>query len=206
MTSINYEYVRFYYASDSMFSSLNPVSEYKDLAVSVVGDEPFLVNNKIDGLNNGHQYFFMMANVDTAGNISHFSPVTYLNANLHSAIPDEVVGVLDDKRCFIATAAYGSPLDDKVKTLRLFRDQFLLTNSWGKSFVEFYYNVSPQLADMIKQSELSKAAVRMILFPVVFIVEKILNGTFWLFSIFFIIAGVAVSFMIKRKKIQRGAV
>jgi hypothetical protein len=205
-SGINYEYVRFYYASESTFSSLNPASEYKDLAVSMVGNEPFLNNNKIDGLDNGHQYFFMMANVDSAGNVNYFSPVTYLNANIHSAIPDEVVGVLDDKRCFIATAAYGSPLDEKVKTLRLFRDKFLLTNSLGKSFVEFYYKVSPQLADLIKQSDISKAAVRGVLFPIVFIVEKILNGTFWLFAILLLVIGIAVGVILNKKKIQRGAV
>jgi len=40
--------------------------------------------------------------------------------------------------CFIATAAYGSPMQLHVKDLREFRDQFLLRNSVGIAFVDIY--------------------------------------------------------------------
>ena len=51
--------------------------------------------------------------------------------------------------CFIATAAFGSYLDPNVKALRNFRDDYLLTNSVGTVFVNFYYNTSPSIADFI---------------------------------------------------------
>jgi len=40
----------------------------------------------------------------------------------------------ESEHCFIATAAYGSPLEPHVSLLRNFRDHFLLSNTVGKSF------------------------------------------------------------------------
>ena len=51
--------------------------------------------------------------------------------------------------CFIATAAFGSQLTWPVALLRHFRDQYLLTNFWGLSFVRFYYKNSPPIAAVI---------------------------------------------------------
>jgi hypothetical protein len=69
--------------------------------------------------------------------------------------------------CFIATAAFGSYFDPYVTILRNFRDGFLLTNRAGQAFVEWYYRVSPPLADYISGSETLKAGVRMMLLPAV---------------------------------------
>ena len=47
-------------------------------------------------------------------------------------------------RCFIATAVFGG--DSAItELLRVFRDRFLLTNSLGKSFVDFIILIRPEL-------------------------------------------------------------
>ena len=69
--------------------------------------------------------------------------------------------------CFIATAAYGSLMEPHVKTLRDFRDRFLLGNRVGDSFIHLYYTYSPPIADFIKKHDSLKAMVRVSLLPVV---------------------------------------
>ncbi|MBI5410125.1 MAG: S8 family serine peptidase [Nitrospirae bacterium] len=72
--------------------------------------------------------------------------------------------------CFIATAAYGSMMHPYVKALRDFRDNHLLTNSPGRAFVDFYYNYSPAIADVIREREGLKFITRVILTPLVMVV------------------------------------
>lgn len=73
--------------------------------------------------------------------------------------------------CFVATAAYGSYLAPHVVTLRDFRDRHLLTNPFGKWFVEFYYRHSPPIADYIRERETLRAIVRWFLTVVVYSIE-----------------------------------
>jgi hypothetical protein len=68
--------------------------------------------------------------------------------------------------CFIATAAYGSPLAERVDTLRRFRDQWLLKSNLGASFVDFYYQHSQPLAYAISKSSPARAVTRTFLYPI----------------------------------------
>ncbi|MFA5118279.1 MAG: fibronectin type III domain-containing protein [Candidatus Omnitrophota bacterium] len=74
--------------------------------------------------------------------------------------------------CFIATAVYGSYDASEVKVLRLFRDKYLLSNGYGKRFVEFYYRHSPELAKKIYSGSVVTAFVRIVLEPVIWLVKK----------------------------------
>ena len=69
--------------------------------------------------------------------------------------------------CFIATAAFGTPMAKEVIALKEFRDNVLLKTIAGREFVKLYYNVSPPIADFIKNKPLLKAMVRMGLKPLV---------------------------------------
>lgn len=69
--------------------------------------------------------------------------------------------------CFIATAAFGSPLSSRVSVLRAFRDQYLIPNAWGSKLVQLYYRISPPMADWISERHLSKKMVRILLYPLI---------------------------------------
>lgn len=73
--------------------------------------------------------------------------------------------------CFIATAAFGSFLDEHVMSLRYFRDTYLLSNTLGQWFVEHYYRYSPAIADTIREHEVLRIIVRWALIPLVYVIE-----------------------------------
>jgi len=69
--------------------------------------------------------------------------------------------------CFIATAAYGTPMAIEIDTLREFRDRELEPNFLGKHLVTLYYTVSPPIANVIVRSESMSRLVRLNLKPVI---------------------------------------
>jgi hypothetical protein len=104
------------------------------------------------------------------------------------------------EECFIATAAFGSPLDPAVKLLREFRDKRLLTNGVGRAFVAAYYRWSPPAADFIARSGALRLLVCVLLFPVVataFLVLKL--G--WIPA--FLLIAVVTAAIARRKSLRR---
>ncbi len=69
--------------------------------------------------------------------------------------------------CFIATAAFGSPMEKHVQILKDFRDIYLLKSRPGIAFVKTYYKYSPQIADVIAQHGVLKSIVKAGLMPFV---------------------------------------
>jgi len=81
--------------------------------------------------------------------------------------------------CFIATAAFGSAMHPHVEALRSWRDRVLLTNAAGRALVDLYYRYSPPFAKHIAERPNMRAAVRVLLWPVVFaVLHPHLAGTF----------------------------
>ena len=79
--------------------------------------------------------------------------------------------------CFIATAAYGTPMAKDVQTLREFRDQYLLTNPVGQALVGLYYKISPPIAEFITEHPTLKPIVRAGLVPAVAMSTVVVNTT-----------------------------
>ncbi len=133
---------------------------------------------RVSGLENDVEYWFGVAAVDENDNESPLSAVT-------SAMPvpsydlfeyyKEAGGRESGGFCFIATAAYGSPMARDVMTLRRFRDRTLMKSWPGRSFVVVYYALSPALARVIEGRDDLRAASRGVLWPLVQVARILLR-------------------------------
>jgi hypothetical protein len=63
-------------------------------------------------------------------------------------------------KCFVATAAFDYPMHPTVSALREFRDQVLMPSRIGSAFVDVYYQISPPIAEWLRQHPVAKAIVR----------------------------------------------
>lgn len=62
--------------------------------------------------------------------------------------------------CFIATAAYGTPLSAELNRLRALRDRHLLDSIAGSAFVDAYYRFSPPVAGWLARQPAARWFVR----------------------------------------------
>jgi len=73
--------------------------------------------------------------------------------------------------CLIATATYGTELAPQVQQLREIRDQKLMKTESGQSFLnsfnEFYYSVSPHIADYERENPVFKEVVKIAITPLI---------------------------------------
>lgn len=83
---------------------------------------------------------------------------------------------VDDGPCFIATAAFGSPLAGQVQILRQFRDRYLLTYAWGRQFVAWYYQNGPLAAKYIQDKPVLKIAAQLALYPLIGFAALLISG------------------------------
>jgi polyhydroxybutyrate depolymerase len=80
--------------------------------------------------------------------------------------------------CFIATAAYGTPTAKQLDVLRAFRDEVLLKSTVGSRLVDFYYKVSPPIANFISQHNVVRTLVRELMVdPIVWLLK--VTGGIW---------------------------
>lgn len=161
----------------SYFDEISPADVCATIEVEAATTEQpdvEMVDGVIKGLENNLGYYFRVASVDFAGNISQFthpsSDTECMDPSEDAcrfAVPATVEGILsEDLNCFIATAAFGSPLHPKVSDFRAFRDQVLLGSAWGAGLVELYYELSPPLAQKISKSFVLRQMAQAFLWPV----------------------------------------
>ena len=101
--------------------------------------------------------------------------------------------------CYIATATYGTPLDENINVLRDFRDEVLMTNPVGEAFVSTYYGTSPPIADALRENDGLRTITGLTLItPLVYLSKIALNGILFVFII-----GLAVVPLYLRKDRKR---
>ena len=74
--------------------------------------------------------------------------------------------------CFVATAAYGTPMANEIGVLRRFRDRHLRSNPLGEALVDAYYESGPRVAAWVGESESRREAVRTMLAPLVWLLSE----------------------------------
>ena len=156
----------------------------------------------ITGLEDGQVYYFAITAYDSDYNESGYSnEITHpasLNNNSGSGNGGSSGG-----GCFIATAAFGSPLESHVMMLRQFRDEVLLPNRIGRAAVVLYYKHSPPLADTIAAHDNLRKIVRWSLLPIVGMCWLMLNFGFWpVMAAFMFLPGVMITLpvIVKRRR------
>lgn len=117
-------------------------------------EEPFsgAADPNGDGETNAEEYQATV--VDAGGTLEEFA----LAALAAAAVDGNANN--SDGICFIATAAYGTPLAEEIGSLRAFRDTRMLTNAFGAAFTDTYYRLSPPIADLVAANPLVASLVR----------------------------------------------
>lgn len=81
-----------------------------------------------------------------------------------------------DGLCFIATAAFGTPLAREIDALRGVRDEYMLSNAFGRMFADTYYRLSPPIASDVARSSAAQIVVRAALVPAVVLSRWLLDS------------------------------
>jgi hypothetical protein len=111
----------------------------------------------------GHRFIGWSGDAQAIANASLASTTITMDKSYSITANFETVG----GGCFIATAAYGTPLAGDIQILREFRDDYLLTNPLGRAFVHFYYATSPPIAEVISRHGVLMLMARAMLVPAV---------------------------------------
>ena len=124
----------------------------------------------------GYRFVDWTGDVGTIANVTVVSTTITMNGDYSIAANFEEVPP-SPEGCFIATAAYGTPMAEEIQILREFRDEYLLHNTVGRSLVDFYYKVSPPMAEFITEHPSLKQIVRAGLVPAVAMSTMAVNTT-----------------------------
>ncbi|MFW6105193.1 MAG: InlB B-repeat-containing protein [Chloroflexota bacterium] len=120
----------------------------------------------------GYQFTNWSGHVDAIDNVDAASTSIIMDNSYSVTANFKEAG---SRCCCVATAAYGTPMAEELQILREFRDGYLLTNPAGKGLVEFYYSVSPPMAEFITEHPGLKPVVRAGLMPAVAITSIVVN-------------------------------
>ena len=146
-------------------------------SVTTPGEDTFAydegtVVNLVAQAEEGYHFVNWTGNVDTIADVEEASTTITMQGDYSIT-----ANFWEGDPCFIATAAYGTPMAEEIEILREFRDEYLLTSPVGKGLVEFYYRVSPPMAEFITEHPSLKPVVRAGLVPAVTMSTVAVNTT-----------------------------
>jgi C1A family cysteine protease len=150
----------------------------------------------------GTQYYWQVIYRDDRGVESLASALTSFTI---ASQPQPDAG---NSGCFIATAAFGSPLEKHVVILRNFRDTYLINNAPGRILVNLYYRYSPPAARFIQDNEFLRLFVRFGLFPFIVFCYAVLHyGLAAMCGVGIIISGIILTgaLFLRRRSKRKGA-
>jgi len=131
-----------------------------ELMVPTDGEAGELVELDVGGLSPQTQYYIGVRARDACDDASPLVVAEVTTTPIHFTTVSP---------CFVATAAWGSPMAREIRSLRRFRDRHLRTNLPGRAFVALYEQVGPHLADVIRVDAGRRRVAREILAPFVWL-------------------------------------
>ena len=138
--------------------ALEPSLDSIELRVPTTAEAGELVDMELGGLTPQTRYWIAVRAYDSCNAPSEIAVAELETTAIHFTTVSP---------CFVATAAYGSPMADDIGALRRFRDRHLRTNAAGRALVDAYYAVGPDLARAIEGDDELRSAARTVLAPFV---------------------------------------
>ncbi len=145
--------------------STSPISGVKVLPTTTNGS-----SQSVTGLTVGNQYA-ILATYDSGLALSTCKFGIPIRTKSMMELSGEGDAQDVGSKCFIATAAYGTPNHPNIEIFRWFRSTILLKTTVGKQFVRWYYKNGPVAAEYISQHEFLKKSVAAVLWiPAIFLI------------------------------------
>lgn len=206
------KYTYVYQADDGFIYYRNPGAaagtKLTNMAVDCTFKVPAATNRALEFSIGGETQSGKVYNVDSAVTLLNLAEISKVKGNTGSVVKiggnDLVLSAMTASMtggCFIATAAYGSPISPAVLLLRDFRDNFLLKTKPGEAFVAWYYKVSPPLAEIIAENSFLKFITQILLLPLIMIAAVMMFPQMYAAAGLSILLIIYLSFR-KRRKIK----
>ncbi len=119
----------------------------------------------------GHQFAGWSGDVDTIADVDAATTTITMDSSYSIRADFEATS----SPCCTATATYGTPMAEEIVVLRQLRDEYLVTNSMGKTLVGLYYRVSPPIAEFITEHPGLKPIMKTGLLPVIAVSNLAVN-------------------------------